>query len=195
MGRIFITAKMWFAATSVALADEAGPTMLIQGVANPPIGHYEQCKRSPTECGGPIKPMGPLKLTPEVMKLLKDVNSRANARTTSKTDVELYGVEEYWAYPTGAGDVEDVALLKQRELADKGVPLSNLLLTVAITKEGEGTALLVVITDKGDFILDQLTDEVKLWRDVPYTFLKRQSESDSSRWVKVRDVRDISGKP
>ena len=195
MRRIFITAKMWFAATSVALADEAGPTMLIQGVASPQIGHYEQCKRSPTECGGPITPMGPLKLTPAVKEMLEDVNRRANARIKPKTDVELYGVEEYWAYPTGAGDVEDVALLKQRELADNGVPLSNLLLAVAITKEGEGTAVLVVITDKGDFILDQLTDEVKLWRDVPYTFLKRQSESDSSRWAKVRDVRDFSGKP
>ena len=44
--------------------------------------------------------------------------------------MEVYGREEWWTYPTRAGDCEDVALLKRLDLIEKGWPVGALLMTV-----------------------------------------------------------------
>ncbi|MGH6779019.1 MAG: transglutaminase-like cysteine peptidase, partial [Bradyrhizobium sp.] len=38
-------------------------------------------------------------------------------------------------------------------------------------------------TDKGEFILDNLTEKVVLWNRTDYHFVKRQSQSDQKIWV------------
>jgi predicted transglutaminase-like cysteine proteinase len=53
--------------------------------------------------------------------------------------------------------------------------------------DGEGHAVLTVRTDKGDFILDNLTDKVRQWDQTGYRFLKRQAEDHTGRWVTVRE--------
>lgn len=52
---------------------------------------------------------------------------------------------------------------------------------------GEGHAILTVRTDRGDFVLDNLNDEIKLWNATDYRFLKRQSSNHTGRWVSLRD--------
>ena len=76
--------------------------------------------------------------------------------------------------------------MKRRALAERGVTLSNLLITVVRKPDGEGHAVLTVRTDKGDYILDNLSDSVKLWSKTPYRFLKRQSSEHTGRWVTIR---------
>ena len=53
--------------------------------------------------------------------------------------------------------------------------LKDLLITVVRKPNGEGHAVLTVRTDKGDFILDNLTDTVKPWEATGYRYLKRQA--------------------
>ena len=53
--------------------------------------------------------------------------------------------------------------------------MSDLLITVVRKPDGEGHAVLTVRTDKGDYVLDNLTDTVKPWEETGYRYLKRQS--------------------
>jgi predicted transglutaminase-like cysteine proteinase len=47
--------------------------------------------------------------------------------------------------------------------------------------------VLTVRTDKGDYVLDNLSDSVKLWSATPYRFLKRQASEHTGRWVTIRE--------
>ena len=123
--------------------------------------------------------------------MVLDVNHSVNARITPATDMELYGKEEYWTYPVNAGDCEDYVLEKQKELHDKGIPLASLLITVVRKPDGEGHAVLTVRTDRGDFVLDNLRDEVFNWKDTEYTYLKRQSTQSPGKWVSIEQRDDI----
>ena len=85
-------------------------------------------------------------------------------------DFDIYGKDEVWAYPHGAGDCEDYVLEKRRDLMLKGISLSDLLITVVRKPDGEGHAVLTVRTDQGDFILDNLNDAVKPWDATGYRY-------------------------
>ncbi|TGU09573.1 transglutaminase, partial [bacterium M00.F.Ca.ET.156.01.1.1] len=101
--------------------------MRVIGKANPPIGHYEFCQTYQSECQPTSLDNGPMKLTEERWKTMLDVNYTVNTTITPMTDMEIYGVEERWAYPTTVGDCEDFVLLKRKMLMNKGFSASNLL--------------------------------------------------------------------
>jgi predicted transglutaminase-like cysteine proteinase len=46
-----------------------------------------------------------------------------------------------------------------------------------------------VKTDKGEFILDNQTEEVLLWSETEYRFVKRQSQIDPNLWIALGDPR------
>lgn len=156
-----------------------------------PIGHYEFCKREARECNIISRNTRPLALNIDNWQLIVEINHSVNERIQPMTDMEIYGVEEYWAYPSTVGDCEDYVLLKQRELAKAGIPMTDLLITVVRKPDGEGHAVLTVRTDHGDFILDNLTDKVMRWDESDYTFLKRQSASHSGRWVDIEELDNL----
>ncbi len=68
-----------------------------------------------------------------------------------------------------------------------GFSAADLLITVVRKPDGEGHAVLTVRSQSGDFVLDNLNDEVKLWTETRYTFLKRQSSTDTGRWVTIEN--------
>ena len=103
------------------------------------------------------------------------------------TDLATWGHDEWWEYPARQGDCDDVMLAKRRALIRDGWPVGALLMTVVRQPDGEGHAILTVLTDRGDFILDNLDKAVELWSAVPYRFVKRQSEYDSGAWVAISD--------
>lgn len=156
-----------------AHAVEFGPTL-------PPVGFVQFCVEQPEACRGKNKTS---RLATANHQLLGDINSYVNAKIAPISDSNLYGVAERWTYPVDAGDCEDYALLKQRYLNRLGVDMSNLLITVVLDEKKEGHAVLTVTTTEGDYVLDNRTEEVRLWSDTPYTFLKRQSRQDRTKWV------------
>ena len=106
------------------------------------------------------------------------------------TDLEHWGVVERWSYPDdGYGDCEDYVLLKRRMLIQAGWPRQALLITVVRDKRGDGHAVLTVKTDKGEFILDNQHEEILLWSETSYRFVKRQSQTDPNVWVSLGDPR------
>lgn len=191
LASVILMTVLGFASTAQAASQDSSEFIITTGPTSQPIGHYEFCKRLPKECNIRNRSTKPIKLTQASWDLLQDINHSVNARIRPVTDMELYGQEEYWAYPVDAGDCEDYVLEKQRELRAKGFPLSALLITVVRKPDGEGHAVLTVRTDRGDFALDNLRDEVLNWKDTEYTYLKRQSTQTPGQWVGIEQRDNI----
>ena len=165
----------------------AGSFMSTGGLTSQPIGHYEFCQRNAAACAVKSRNVDPSPMTNALYQLLVNVNASVNAAVKPMSDIDVYGRDEYWAFPVGGvGDCEDYVLEKQAQLLAAGVPLANLLITVVRKPDGEGHAVLTVRSDDGDYVLDNLNDEVLAWQDTGYTYLKRQSGDNSGRWVVIR---------
>jgi predicted transglutaminase-like cysteine proteinase len=181
------------AASMLALTGfaSAAPSMEIGGLTSQPIGHYEFCKLNPAECLVKANDLAPYHLTRENWQMVFKVNQAVNKRVRPATDQDIYHKDEVWAYPVNYGDCEDYVLLKRRVLIDKGIAPGNVLITVVRKPDGEGHAVLTVRTDRGDFILDNLNEEVLNWEATEYRYLKRQSSQHSGRWVTIESRQDI----
>lgn len=176
-------------ATSPVSPASASASMRTGGLTSQPIGHYDFCNLNPGECRIRPRDQRPARMTNDFLQLVVSVNVRVNAEVKPMNDIDIYGREEVWAYPdNGVGDCEDYVLEKRRELARQGTSLSNLLITVVRKPDGEGHAVLTVRTDRGDFILDNLRDEVLTWEQTGYQFLKRQATNHTGRWVTIREA-------
>lgn len=171
--------------TAFAGADQ----MRIQGPASPPIGYVQFCKVHPSDCQPLRRPGQQVKLTDAAWQQLNQVNTSVNTRIIPATDMQVYGVLERWEYPKVAGDCEDYVLEKRLELIQAGWPESALLITVVRDETGDGHAVLTVRTDRGDIILDNKTDQIHVWEDTPYTYLKRQSTEHATAWDLIEDSR------
>jgi predicted transglutaminase-like cysteine proteinase len=155
-----------------------------------PIGWVEFCVEYDPECK--TKPSIPrdVVLSSQAWKDLVRVNHWVNANIRPITDLEHWGVVERWNYPDdGYGDCEDYALEKRRMLIDAGWPREALLMTVVRDQNGDGHAVLTVKTDKGEYILDNQRDEIRLWSETGYRFVKRQSQPDPNVWVSLGEPR------
>jgi predicted transglutaminase-like cysteine proteinase len=161
--------------------------MLTGGLTSQPIGHYEFCKATPAECSVRLRDTGPLHLTDATWQEISAVNMLVNSTVKPMNDFDIYGKDEVWAYPHGAGDCEDYVLEKRRDLMLKGISLADLLITVVRKPDGEGHAVLTVRTDQGDYILDNLNDTVRPWEETGYRYLKRQAANHTGRWVTIRE--------
>ena len=167
-------------------ADAAPPSMVVGGSTSQPIGHYDFCKIHAAECSIRSPNSVPEHMSSKLLHDISAVNLSVNKRVKPMSDMDNYGKDEWWAYPdNGFGDCEDYALEKRRELNSLGIAVANLLMTVVRKPDGEGHAVLTVRTDKGDFILDNLTDKVRLWNQTSYRYLKRQASDNTGHWVSI----------
>lgn len=167
----------------------ASANMRTTGTTTQPIGHYEFCKATPSECKRLSRGIAPHSLTRESWAKIVDINNAVNTQVRPLTDMQIWGQVEVWSYPTSVGDCEDYVLLKRHQLMKAGFELNNLLVTVVKQPNGDGHAVLTVRTDRGDFILDNLVGRINEWRDTPYEYLKRQSSEHAGRWVTIEDNR------
>lgn len=156
------------------------------GKSLPPVGYVEFCSHGQVECNVKFKSAGQLALSPESWNMLNQVNTYVNGKIKPSSDIDLYHVAEKWDYPTSAGDCEDYALLKKRYLQSMGFSANELLMTVLLDEKGEGHAVLTVVSDNGDFILDNRRDDILRWDQTSYKFLKRQSQKDPKQWVSLQ---------
>ncbi|MDI7864537.1 transglutaminase-like cysteine peptidase [Rhizobiaceae bacterium n13] len=165
--------------------------MITGSVTSQPIGHYEFCQSHRDECSVRSRSTTAVRLTEFGWATVRAINASVNHSIAPMTDQDLYGRDEVWAYPADAGDCEDFVLLKRKKLMDQGFSASDLLITVVRKPDGEGHAVLTVRTSEGDYVLDNLEDEVKVWYETPYTYLKRQATFNSGRWVTIENSGDL----
>jgi len=159
-----------------------------------PYGWVDFCSRRPEECTlGRLDPVD-IKLTKKTWGLLNSINKLANGAIEPVTNLEHWGtLVDHWDYPIdGKGDCKVYALYKRKLLVERGFPRQALLMTVVRDLDGEGHAILTVKTDRGEFVLDNLTDEIRPWDATGYRFVKRQSQSDPNVWVDLGGSKGIS---
>ena len=159
--------------------------MRVYGPTYPPYGYVRFCQYFAGECkAGPLAESR-VTLSPIRMLELDTVNRQVNKAIEPASDMELYGETERWTIPTAKGDCEDYALLKRKILIERGWPISALLMTVVRDEKGEGHAVLTARTAQGDYVLDNKTDEIRVWQKTPYTYIMRQSYIDPNVWVSL----------
>jgi predicted transglutaminase-like cysteine proteinase len=159
------------------LGVETGPA------ARPTAAWTEFCTRMPDECRVDLSEPATIPMDLALWRTLTSVNRRVNARIKPLTDQAHWGVVDRWDYPDdGFGDCEDYQLLKRRMLVERGLPRRALRMTVVIDDIGEGHAVLMVRTDRGDFILDNKTSTILSWRKTGYAYIKREGQ-DGAAWV------------
>lgn len=157
--------------------------METRGHAFAPPAFSPFCSREPRLCStsGRSKVVA---LTPQRDAELQQVNRSVNSRIRERSDRETVGKADDWRVPTTAGDCEDFAILKKKELVSRGWPASALLLTVA-RHRGEGHTVLTVRTSEGDLILDNLTSTVRDWSKTPYQYFARQAQGNGRGWERI----------
>lgn len=162
--------------------------MRVRGATSAPVGAVEFCKNFPGECTASGSG-APVAFTDARWRELVEVNDIVNRAIIPVTDIEFYHREEVWTLPSNYGDCEDYVLLKRRELIQRGWPSGSLLVTVVFDENGDGHAILLAVTSRGEFVLDNKTDAIRPWYETAYRYVKRQSETDPNRWVSVGDPR------
>lgn len=171
-----------------ALPTSEAPFAAVLGTTSPPIGWVQFCTDMPGECRVDGRAPRDVVMNRPRWSELFEVNRRVNREVTPATDREVYGVAEHWTYPVqGRGDCEDYVLEKRRRLATRGWPMSALLVTVVRDQNGDGHAVLTVRTTEGDFVLDNVRDEILPWNQTGYRFVKRQSQWSPNIWVSLPD--------
>lgn len=189
MGRLVVSSifSVFIAAGIMATpADARGPWMNIGKTTRAPDAFYVFCSKHPAECtrrsgrGG-----SKVVLNNQRWGELRKINSQVNRSVREVSDYMNFGRNDVWQLPGRKGDCEDFALLKRRRLMALGWPSSALLMTVVRDRNGDGHAVLTVVTDKGDYILDNITGRISLWSRTPYVYFSRQSQSNPKVWVSV----------
>jgi predicted transglutaminase-like cysteine proteinase len=149
-----------------------------------PYGWVDFCHRYPGECASDGAAAADVNLTAKSLVEIQKVNAFVNRSIEPVSDMDHWGVVDRWDLPMdGKGDCEDYALLKRKMLIERGFPRQALLVTVVRDELNEGHAILTVKTNAGEFILDNLNDEVKPVDRIAYRLVKRQSQENPNVWV------------
>ncbi|MDO1584485.1 transglutaminase-like cysteine peptidase [Rhizobium oryzicola] len=154
-----------------------------------PIGWVLYCQAQPADCHAPQPKTEALTLDDHRWNVLQRINLLVNHQIAGLSDEDHYhiaakGIANWWTYPDdGKGNCNDYVILKKRLLVEAGLDSSALLLTVVLDHEQAGHLVLMVRTDRGDIILDNMTDDIVYWNETGYTFLKRQTAENPNRWI------------
>ncbi|WP_438750904.1 transglutaminase-like cysteine peptidase [Pararhizobium sp. O133] len=179
------------ASAAIPAPNATALSMQTGAITSQPIGHYEFCQKYRAECEIKTKSMTAPRVTDFGWSVIREVNLATNREITPMIDMDQFGKDEVWSYPVAAGDCEDFVLLKRKRLMEKGFSPADLLITVVRKPDGEGHAVLTVRTAQGDFILDNLDNEIKLWTKTSYRFLKRQASFNTGRWVTIENGAEV----
>lgn len=133
------------------------------------------------------------------------VNRRINRAIIPAEDQLVYGEADKWAMPLSyrngqlyaVGDCEDYALEKRRALIDSGIDPRALALAIVHKEEVGLHAVLILYTDEGDLVLDNLTGQLRTPAESGYEFILVQSGQYITNWsvASVIPYTPLSGEP
>jgi len=151
-----------------------------------PFQHVRFCLRYPSDCKTNPAENERIDLGVETSELLKRVNHDVNLSIAPMLKSYGSNLEDGWTIAPGSGDCNDYAVTKRHELLESGLPSKALRLSVVKTASGIGHLVLVVVTTKGDLVLDNLTEAIRPWQSTDYHWLKIQSATDSKFWYEIK---------
>jgi len=166
--------------------DTVPPPIMEASPALAPFQHVRFCLRYPSECKSNPADHDRIDLNADNVELLKRVNRDVNATIVSTVKSHGPDFGDSWTIAPSMGDCNDYAVTKRHELLRSGLPAKALRLSAVKTSSGVGHLVLVVVTTKGELVLDNLTDAILPWQSTDYRWLKIQSASDARFWFTVR---------
>ena len=128
-------------------------------------------------------PLSPVRMTVGRAALLMKVNKAINARLHYRDDPG----RDIWEVGAREGDCEDFAIRKLAVLTGgQDFPRGALTLAACRLDRGRGHAVLLVHSDRGVYVLDNLTNRVMPWRALPYDWVAREEPGAPFRlWRKL----------
>jgi predicted transglutaminase-like cysteine proteinase len=151
---------------------------------NPPFAHILFCARNPGECRD-NRGESVVSLTPERFKELTTLNRKVNRTIRGRNDSGEQLNGDLWEVNVKSGDCEDFALTKRSRLLSMGWSSRALRIAKAYTRAGEGHAVLVVRTDRGDLVLDNRFNSIKPFEKTDLRMEMIQSEADPLVWYQL----------
>jgi predicted transglutaminase-like cysteine proteinase len=158
---------------------DASPTLA-------PFQHVRFCLRYPSDCKSNPAENQRIELKAETLELLKRVNHGVNIAIIPTSKSYGSNLEDGWTIAPDMGDCNDYAVTKRHQLLGSGLSSKALRLSVVKTASGIGHLVLVVVTTKGDMVMDNLTETIRPWQSTDYHWLKIQSAADSRFWYEVK---------
>jgi predicted transglutaminase-like cysteine proteinase len=188
-----VSASLPAASASMPAGNTPGPV---------PAGFISFCMRFADQCTAPPNAPAIVIFDSTRWQTLEKINQRINRAIRPLDDQTHYGRAEYWNIPTdGYGDCEDYALTKRKELMEAGFPEPSLRIALVMTWRNERHAVLTVSSDRGDFVLDNLTDAIVSWDKTGFAWVERQDPNRAWAWVALGTPSDpayvasIAGRP
>jgi predicted transglutaminase-like cysteine proteinase len=161
------------------------PASYVAGVVPP--GFISFCVRFADQCAAPVNAPSSIAMNNAAWQTLQAVNQSVNRSIWPEDDKDHYGRAEYWTIPTdGYGNCKDYALTKRKALIAAGLPIGALRIAIVLTPDLERHAVLTVTTDRGDFVLDNMRDDIIAWNQTSYIWLERQDPSHVFGWVSLQ---------
>lgn len=165
----------------VACANAPSGHMPLGGTVGQPLGAELFCLENATECSTQRSPTQQIKMTPELWSDLLSVQYNINRKFRPTQEVRFA-----WDYSAdGTGNCVQFALEKRRALIGRGWHPGALQLATAVTPANIGHLVLVIDTDEGDWVLDNLRPDVVRWQQLPYRWIARQQGASMEDWVAV----------
>lgn len=169
--------------SAIAQNAEVSTPMPGGSATDAPSGYLAFCARQPAECADPPGASDTVPFNLAMWQTLQQVNTAYNAAIRPQADSVHYGRIDYWTIPTdGYGDCEDYALAKRKALIAANLSPRALRIAVAQSRQGEPHAVLTVATDRGDYVLDNLTDTILPWRETKLVWIARQTPGQT-QWA------------
>ena len=123
------------------------------------------------------------------LDLVKAINRSVNHRVIQQSDLQTYGVDEYWVRagerPGASGDCEDIALEKRAELIEAGVAADRLFLAAVFEPRKGLHTVLVARLSAGDYVLDSLERRVVPWNEARFEWLRLQEPDRPREWHRI----------
>ena len=117
-------------------------------------------------------------------KIASRINSDVNARVTYKTDLEQFGVPEFWCEArNGFDDCDGYALLKRELLLNAGFARKDLHLACCWDETNTYHCILLCNTSKGWFVLDNRYTWPMTPKSLPYRWDKALRED--GKWYAI----------
>jgi predicted transglutaminase-like cysteine proteinase len=157
---------------------EASPTLS-------PFQHVRFCLRYPADCKSDPTETTTVELTAETLETIHRVNRDVNASIIPVARSNAIA-DGGWTISPASGDCNDYAVSKRHELVQSGFPAKAVRLAVVKTPSGIGHLVLVVSTNKGNLVLDNLSETILPWQLTKYHWVKIQSTSDARYWFEIK---------
>ncbi|WP_193335488.1 transglutaminase-like cysteine peptidase [Devosia beringensis] len=151
--------------------------MVLEGSFDAPLGYQLFCLTNPRHCRG--GGASEVNYTDRLGEMLQRVNSTINGVIRPRNEAK-----DVWSIGVSQGDCEEYALAKRAELVRLGLPASAVRIAMAKTRSGQGHAVVVVRTNAGDLVLDNLRAQVSNWDETDLRWVAMAS-SNGRAWQHI----------